>query len=129
VVETGQPSGQLNYFSQRQQLSQVVEKVFLNNVITYINSGKDDGILDCDTGAKYITVSDYQVCYLKNGEKVNVNGKMYTSSGQIDAEGNGTDSTFAKYSVSVRYSCNGEARSRSVGFTFDGKTTMACVSK
>jgi len=109
-------------------MSQVVEAVFLNNVIPYINSGKDENILDCETGAKYVIVSDYQVCYLKQGKKANVNGKNYTSSAGIDGDGNGTDKTFAKYSVVVAYSCNGQARGRSVGFAFDGKATVQCVA-
>lgn len=105
-----------------------MEKVFLNSVIPYINSGKDEDVLYCDTGAKYVNISDYQVCYLQEGQKANVNGKTYTSSEGIDGNGDGADKTFAKYSVTVSYSCNGQARQRSVGFTFDGKATVKCVA-
>ena len=115
-------------FSQRQQLSEVVELAFLNNVLPYINSGKDETIIKCEKGVSSLIVSDYQICYLQEGKEANVNGKTYTSNIGIDREGNGTDKVFGKYSVVVSYSCNGQARERSVGFTIDGKATMTCAA-
>lgn len=115
-------------FSQRQQLSQVVEVAFLNNVLPYINSGKNESIIKCETGVNSLIVSDYQVCYLQQGTEANVNGKTYTSTIEIDRDGSGKDQVFGKYSVVVSYSCNGQARERSVGFTFEGKATIECTA-
>ena len=98
------------------------------HVWRFINSGKDESIIDCDASVKYVTVSDYQVCYLKEGKYANVNGKNHSSNAGIDGDGNGTDKTFAKYSVVVTYSCNGQARGRSVAFTFDDKATVEHVA-
>lgn len=118
----------INSFSDRQQLSQVVEVAFLNHVLPYINSGKNESIVKCETGVNSLIVSDYQVCYLQQGKEANVNGKTYTSTIEIDRDGSGTDKVFGKYSVVVSYSCNGQARERSVGFTFEGKATIECTA-